>query len=188
MFIPIWTYAILVLFKYQYSYDAYKSPFNKSYIDVTNNGTLMTCIYPGDKSFKKGSPTLPRAELRSIEEWGNPFYRLAFNVSVIKEPKGTDYSVFQVFGGGSPLLMIRHRKGRKEMVVFDGLPKIQAITTWPKSCIVDCKAKQVDCDGWQSKGQLDCSSLYFKVGVYAQGQKPKDKMCIEYGAIKYGML
>lgn len=58
MFIPIWTYAILVLFKYQYSHDAYKSPFNKSYIDVTSNGTLMTCIYPGDKSFKKGSPTL----------------------------------------------------------------------------------------------------------------------------------
>ena len=96
MFIPIWTYAILVLFKYQYSHDAYKSPFNKSYIDVTSNGTLMTCIYPGDKSFKKGSPTLPRAELRSIEEWGSPFYRLAFNVSVLKEPEGTDYSVFQV--------------------------------------------------------------------------------------------
>lgn len=203
MLITYWTYALIALFNWQYSYDVKHLPMDVSHIQVIN-GSLVTCIYPSDRSFKKGSKTLPRSELRSLYEAPGSF-PYTFEVNVSSVPKGTDYSVWQVFGDGSPLLMLRHRQGVKQMVVFDGQPKIQQIADWPTSCTVDCPGKKVFCNVKKesgagatggvetvalvvSSGNLKCSKMYFKVGVYAQGRKPSEKMCIVYEGVKYFSL
>lgn len=156
------------------------------HINVTQNGTLLTCIYPEDKSFKKSSSTHPRSELRSKLEV--PLGNYSLSVDVLSVPNGTDYSLYQVFGKGKPLLMIRHRKGRKEMVVFDGKPKIQALPGWPRQCIVNCLERYVRCDNVTAKANLKCRDMYFKLGVYHQGFK-RDKLnevkCATFGRISY---
>ena len=185
MLIWPWTIGILTLFKWQYSYDVQQLPMSKSHLDIVN-GTLVSCIYPTDKPFKKGSPTFPRSELRSLEEFKGGNKHL-FEVNMEKLPKGTDYSIWQVFGNGSPMLMIRHRKGRKEMVVFDGQPKIQPVDQFPVRCDVDCKGGVIQCGNYTSKGMLKCDKMYLKIGIYAQQVKPKEKMCAVYGKTRYGI-
>lgn len=152
-----------------------------------SNGTLSTCIYPGDKPFKKGSNTYPRSELRSLEERNGTIPYL-FEVEVLQLPNGTDYGIWQVFGGGSPLLMIRHRLGEHQMVVFDGSPKITRMSEFPKSCVVDCKGGIVTCGSFSSKGSLKCEDMYFKVGIYSQAAKVEEKRCVVYGRTKYFAL
>lgn len=153
-------------------------------INVTSEGTLRTCVYPSDKAFKKGSATQPRSELRylsDVKSFGKIFN---FEVEIKSFPNGTDFSLWQVFGNKSPLLMIRHRGGVKQMVVFDGTPKIQTLRDFPKACQVDCIKKRVSCGSYVSEGKLKCDELYFKVGLYHQGkEKIKDILCSEYGAV-----
>lgn len=184
MLIIKWSWALFALFNWQYSYDVSHQPIDKAHINVTGNGTLITCIYPSDKAFKKGSPTDPRSELRSVYE-GNGSFPYKFDVEILSVPAGTDYSVWQVFGDGSPLLMMRHRQGQKEMVVFNGQPKIQVLPEFEPSCTVDCAKGIVACGNYLSRGLSKCSKLYFKVGVYQQHGSVVEKRCVEYGRIKY---
>lgn len=186
MLILSWSLTLLTaLFNVQYSYLAPHEIVDVNHITVTN-GTLVTCIYPGDASFKKGSGTHPRSELRSKLEMPKGIYNIS--VDVLSVPNGTDYSLYQVFGKGKPLLMIRHRKGNREMVVFDGKPKIQKLNSWPEFCEVDCLGQSVRCGSVVSRGRLKCESLYFKVGVYHQGYK-RDKLevvkCASFGRVSY---
>lgn len=182
MLIQFWTIGLLALFNVQYSYDVAKVPVDAQHVGIVN-GSLRTCIYPKDRSFKKGSKTFPRSELRSLEEFnGKGLY--SFYVNYTSLPEGTDYSVWQVFGGGKPLLMIRSRKDEKQMVVFDGDPKIQIVSELPKHCEVDCHNDVVRCGEYVSEGSLRCTELHMKVGVYAQQTKPKKETCIEYGVIE----
>jgi len=186
MLISYWTWAIVALFKWQYSYDVRHSPIDMAHINITE-GVLRSCIYKGDRSFKKGSPTLPRAELRSIYEAdGNRPYK--FEVEILSVPNGTDYSVWQIFGDGSPLLMVRHRNNQKQLVVFDGSPKIQTLGGFPRSCTLDCTKGIVRCGDTVSLGQFKCKKLYFKLGVYAQGTKPRKGMCVDYGRVNFFSL
>lgn len=187
MLIITWSWALIALFNWQYSYDVRHQPVDAAHINVTERGTLLSCIYPKDKPFKKGSNTFARAELRSLYEAdGKTPYK--FSTELLSVPNGTDYSVWQVFGDGKPLLMIRHRKNKKEMVVFDGKPKIQVIDDFPESCIVDCVKKKVTCGKYSSSGKLKCKKMYFKLGVYSQQKKPDEKMCVEYGKTNYFSL
>lgn len=188
MLISLWSWYLVSLFNWQYSYQLKHFPIQYDHINITASGNLLTCIYPTDKSFKKGSSTFARSELRSLyEPPGNLPYKFGTDIKAL--PNGTDYSVWQVFGNGSPLLMLRHRKGEKQMVVFDGSPKIQTVREFPKECLVDCRAGKVSCGEYISSGSLKCNeSMYFKIGVYAQQVKPKTKMCIEYGSTYYFKL
>jgi len=189
MYIQAWSLALIAMFNWQYSYDVRHSPMDASHLTVTANETLLSCIYPQDKAFKKGSKTFPRSELRSLlEPKGSTAYN--FSVEIKKLPEGTDYSVWQVFGNGSPLLMVRHRQGKKQLVVFDGQPKIQVTQQFPKWCVVDCPKSSVYCEGgYKSTGSLKCrDSMYFKLGIYNQQSKPIVKRCVEYGSINYFKL
>lgn len=187
MHIVTWTTLALALFNVQYSYDVTKTPVDESHLSITN-GTLKTCIYPSDKPFKKGSKTFPRSELRCLEEYnGNNVYTFAVNHTRLPLPPTTDFSVWQVFGSGKPLLMLRHRSGQPQMVVFDGEPKIQPVESIPKECTLDCKVGKVTCGRYEASikpGKLRCKSVHLKVGVYSQQTKPKSKTCIEYREIK----
>lgn len=187
MLITYWTWALVSLFKWQYSYNVPHQPIDVKYINVTQEHFLRSCIYATDRSFKKGSSTLPRAELRSIYE-ANGTLPYKFEVDIKSVPNGTDYSVWQIFGDGSPLLMVRHRNGQKQLVVFDGTPKIQTLGGFPRTCTLDCTKGKVKCGETVSTGQFKCGKLYFKLGVYAQGQKPRNTMCVEYGRVNYFAL
>lgn len=184
MLIIKWSWALISLFNWQYSYDVSHVPIDKNHINVTSNGTLMSCIYPSDKTFKKGSPTDPRSELRSLYEADN-ISPSRFEVEILKLPNGTNYSVWQVFGDRKPLLMIRHRKGVKEMVVFNGVPKIQPVSEFPPSCVVNCRKQVVVCGNYSSSGIPICNKLYFKIGVYQQHERISNVRCVEYGRTKY---
>jgi len=183
MNITKWTLALVSLFNVQYSYDVSKEPIDSSYIAI-HNGTLRTCIYPEDKPFRKGSDTYPRAELRSREEFEYRKGTYMFHVNFTNLPNATDFSVWQVFGGGKPLLMVRHRDGQKQLVVFDGCPKIQEVTELPSECTVDCKAGKVTCGVFYSYGKLKCRKVHLKLGVYSQQKNPEEKMCIDYNEVK----
>jgi len=185
MLILKWTWALVALFNWQYSYKISHLPIAKDHLNVSDNGTLVSCIYPEDRAFKKGSPTFPRSELRSLYEApGDRPYK--FGATVLQYPNGTDYSIWQVFGNGSPLLMLRHRNNQKQMVVFDGSPKIQVVSEFPESCIVDCRGKQVRCGKYVSVGPLKCNKdMYFKLGAYSQVKKVSEKRCVEYGKAEY---
>lgn len=186
MLITYWTWALVALFKWQYSYNVRQNPIDMAHINVTG-GSLRSCIFSSDRSFKKGSSTLPRSELRSIYE-ANGSLPYKFEVELLSVPNGTDYSVWQIFGGGSPLIMVRHRNGQKQLVVFDGTPKIQTLGGFPRTCILDCARGRVKCGDTVSTGQFKCERLYFKLGVYAQGTKPRNTMCVEYGRVNFFSL
>lgn len=183
MNITFWTTLTLALFNYQYSFDAPHNDVDSNHINVTD-GRLLTCIYPDDKPFKQGSNTYARSELRSKNEYdGSKPY--TFSVETLSLPSGTDYSVWQVFSKGNPFLMLRHRKGEIEMVVFKGKPKIQKLPAFPKTCQIDCIGKKVTCGTFVSTGKFKCKNMYFKIGVYNQQSKPEEKRCILYGNVTY---
>lgn len=177
-----WTAVVLAFFSAQYSYDANHAIIDESHIKV-HNGTLVTCVYPSDKSFKKGSPTLARSELRLLKEYEDGLYEAG--VELLEYPLGDEqFSLWQLFGKG-PLVMIRQRIGQKQLVVFDGEPKIQVVSEFPERCIIKCGREGfVRCGVYSSIGNIKCGGkLHMKVGIYAQGEDPKSAMCSKYGAI-----
>jgi len=182
MLITYWTWAIIAMFNWQYSYNQRHQPIDVKYINVTHEHFLRSCIYANDRPFKKGSSTLPRAELRSLYK-ADPSLPYSFEVELLKVPNGTNYSLWQIFGGGSPLLMVRHRSGQKQLVVFDGTPKMQTVSEFPRACSLNCAGGTVKCGNYVSRGNFKCQDMYFKIGVYAQGSKPRETMCAEYGRV-----
>lgn len=187
MLIEIWTVTALALFSAQYSYRADHKSVDPSYISLVN-GTLKTCIYPGDKSFKKGSPTLPRAELRYLEEYSDEG-AVQVSVDILEHPKDGEYSVWQAFGNG-PVLMARRRLGQYQMVVWDGEPHIQATEDLVRNCTIVCGEQgYVRCDRYVSQGNIDCGDqLHLKLGIYAQGSKPSVRMCSAYGKVAWNKV
>lgn len=162
MNITVWNLTVIAtFFTAQYDYTVTKEPLSPLYIS-TDNDTLVTCIHLGDKPFKESSPTSPRAELRSkLEVSGGDEY--SFGVEVLSTPNGTDFSVWQVFAGGKPFLMIRHRKGSVEMVAFKGKPKIQQMDSFPSSCVLKCGRRgSLMCGEYISYGRFKCKDMYFR--------------------------
>lgn len=184
MIIFEWTVVALALFSAQYSYRVDHTKLSERHISVVN-GTLKTCIYEDDRSFKKGSPTLPRSELRLLEEFSDEGIKNA-TVKILSHPEvSKQFSLWQLFGNG-PVVMVRNRLGQKQLVVWGGSPHIQPIEKFVEFCQVRCGPEGwVNCEGYTSFGEIDCGdSLHLKVGVYAQGSKPKDTMCSTYGQIE----
>lgn len=183
MQILYWSLSLLTLFNVQYSYDISKVPIDNDHVSIIN-GTLRTCIYPKDRTFKKGSPTFPRSELRLLEEQVDGTYNASVEVKSVEAVAGMDYSVWQLFGNG-PMVMNRVRFGKKQVVVFQGTPKFTQVDEFPNWCTIKCGPSGfVVCPGVQSFGEIDCGdSLHLKVGIYAQQMKPKAVTCSEYGVI-----
>lgn len=185
MNITTWTVALLALFKQEFSYNSTAD----SHISIAN-GLYTSCVYKDDLPFKKGSKTFPRSELRQIEEFEGPgTYTVKVNFTNIDVPEGFDYSIYQVFGR-DPFLMIRHREKQKQMVVFDGEPKIQEVKEYPTSCTITCPVRKKDdtivkCGTYVSKGRMKCKDLHLKLGIYSQQMNPTTKSCITYSDIYF---
>lgn len=177
MNIKFWTTAVLALFKPEFSFD---STFEKHF--NLHDGFLTTCVYAEDKPFKEKSPTFPRSELREIEEYD---HNINVTVDVIDHnvTSDFDYSLWQIFDK-KPFLMIRKRLGQKQLVAFDGKPKIQEIKHWPKNCIITCGRKgKIDCEGYVAEGRFKCKELHLKLGIYSQQMNPKTTQCLSYGEV-----
>jgi len=139
MNIYFWTYALLAFFNVQYDYKVSKVPLSDKYIHISD-GVLRTCIYPGDRSFKRGSPTFPRSELRLKEERVDGIYNASVQVLNVTAHSEMDYSVWQLFGNGA-LVMNRKRFGKFQVVVFDGTPKFTEVESLRKQ-VVDCNSEK----------------------------------------------
>lgn len=185
MIISVWSLALFSLFNVQFSHDK----TNRSEYFTVSNGTLTTCIYPGDRPFKKGSKTFPRAELRYLDEQIDGVYNLTVDLLSVTAPPGMDYSVYQLFGNG-PLVMARKRFGKNQVVVFDGEPKFSPVEQFPKWCVIKCgPSGYVTCPGVQSFGDIDCGdSLHFKIGIYAQQMDPIGRTCSSYGPVSFNAV
>lgn len=179
MIVSIWNATVLSLFAVQYSYNVSHTNIDRDHIRI-ENGTLVSCIYPWDLSFKEKSDTLPRSELRLLEERVDGVYKVAVNVSEVP-PLDTEFSVWQIFAR-SPLFMMRRRGGSFQMVTFKGKPKIINVPRILGECEVKCGVGgYVRCDEFVSWGTMRCkNSLHVKVGIYAQGTQPFKEMCGKY--------
>lgn len=182
--------SLLALFSLQYSYDKYPDP--KGRIDFID-GVYKSCVHKGDLPFKKGSNTFPRSELRYLDEQVDGKYELIVGIKNISVSADFDFSYYQLFGG-SPIMMIRHRVGQLQMVVFKGKPKIQEIKSLPTRCEILCgRNGYVECDVGGSKvrseGRIRCNNkLHFKLGIYSQQMDPIGDECIEYEYVKFEKL
>lgn len=183
MFVKFWTTATLALFTAQYDWTVPKDPLDPSRVSV-NNGSLSLCLFESDKSFKEKTDTLPRTELRLIEEFSDGIFNASVVMSNISLTNpASQYSVWQLFGS-KPLLMLRVRNGVKQMVVFSGKPKIQVISDWPRWCVVKCgRYGSVQCGETSSFGRIRCKDkLHMKLGPYFQGEALGD-ICITYNEV-----
>jgi hypothetical protein len=175
-----WTVQALALFSLQYSYKSSRE--ESDYIRVAN-GTLRSCIYEGDRAFKRGSSTYPRAEARLLGSLPDGQYKAGVDVKEFARTPHIDYSLWQLFGSG-PLVMSRYRQGGWQLVVFDGKPKIQKLTYPALNCVITCNESVICDQGVKSVGKIKCKNkLYMKIGAYAQQMEPNATLCVTYGAV-----
>lgn len=118
-------------FQYQWSYDkqdgySATNP-NPDYFKLSQPNGLEVNLYSDDKTFKSGSPTDPRVEIRGLATVNdNTHYVFSLDQFIVNYPTNFEYSWMQVFGGSSPNIMLRYRSGAFGLIVTaNNLPNLK---------------------------------------------------------------
>lgn len=185
-------------FKYQWSYDKMKdysdSKPNPDYFKLSQPNGLEINLYKDDKTYKLGSPTEPRTELRGLAVIkDNTKYIYSFDQFLVVEPT-FDYCWVQVLSETGPNLMLRWRNGSFQLcsiqggnskTKFSGKPSddVGKWVNWKLEFVLSvtggyCKVFRdgilvATSPSGNNSGQ---NNSYIKNGLYAQQEQPSNNV------------
>lgn len=177
----------------QYDYDRSEKGIWQDNFSYNHDGVVISLL-DGDKTFKRGSDTMPRAELRLTLELGADEVEASVNYQLDPEtPSRMQYSIMQAFDR-DPVAMVRKRDGVWQFVVFNAKKdkKIKPIDSFPGSGKLTIRVKQGKEGGLvslliddkvtiETKARVKSrDELHFKIGPYAQQMLPIGRTHVKY--------
>ncbi len=186
---------------YQYSYPAMeKFPLNNSpnpdYFKI-EDGKLVVNVYKGDKTFKQGSPTDPRSELRFLANvYDDIEYVYSWTSTLTKYTTGDQFCFAQIFASDGPNIMLRFRNGSYQLIASRGNNKNLNLDGNPaddvgKAIYWTIRFKLSYLGGYVSiyknnlllgtiKGDTSGGGSYIKLGLYMQHQEATDTLSCSF--------
>jgi Alginate lyase len=153
---------------------------------AVTNGVHYFWVYSTDQPFQQGNATLPRTEMRILNNYTNGVWQFEGDLYV---PSGTTgVAVMQVFGGQTSSTSCQLRVYNGSLCRYTATLKTNVYNTWIHVNVIhdaDAHTVTIYLDGVQVRTDPDRgpATYYFKCGVYTQ-DNPSDLMQSEWANIK----